>query len=97
MDDDSTRRYGHRPEHVSDDDQRERDGVYPTEYDLEGSEAMAQRDELERQVVTLYQDAESWLQNTNDPDAQEIFDLISNLHERLGNPPETDEVPTTTT
>ena len=88
MDDDSTARYGHRPEHISDDDQRERDGVYPTEYDLEGEEAMAQRDELERQVATLIQDAEDWLQNSNEPDAQEIYNLMMELHERLGNPPE---------
>lgn len=88
MDDDSTERYGHRPEHVSYDDERERDGVYPTEYDLEGEEAMAQRDELERQVAALIQDAEDWLQNTTDPDAQEIYDLMAELHARLGNPPE---------
>ncbi len=91
MDDDSIARYGHRPEHVSDDDQRERDGVYPTEYDLVGEEAMAQRDELERQVAVLIQDAEDWLQNSNEPDAQEIYNLMLELHERLGNPPEEGE------
>lgn len=88
MDDDSTARYGNRPEHISDDDQRERDGVYPTEYDLQGTEAMAQRDELERQMQTLIRDAENWLQNTNEPDAQEIYDLMLEVYERLGSPPE---------
>lgn len=92
MDDSSTKQYGHRPEHVSDDDQRERDGVHPTEYDLEGTEAMAQRDELERQMEVLVQDAEGWLQNTNDPDAQAIYNLMTELHDRLGNPPESGEV-----
>ena len=88
MDPDSPARYGNRPEHISDDDQRERDGVHPTEYDLQGTEAMAQRDELERQMQTLIHDAENWLQNSNEPDAQEIYDLMLDLHERLGNPPE---------
>lgn len=92
MNDSSAKRYGHRPEHISDDDQRERDGVHPTEYDLEGTEAMAQRDELERQMALLVRDAESWLQNTNDPDAQDIYNLMTELHERLGDPPERGEV-----
>ena len=89
--DNGAKRYGHRPEHISDDDQRERDGVHPTEYDLEGTEAMAQRDELERQVEVLVRDAESWLQNTNDPDAQEIYSLMTELYERLGKPLESGE------
>ena len=88
MNNDGPTRYGHRPENISDDDQRERDGVHPTEYDLQGTEAMAQRDELERQMQTLIRDAENWLQNTNEPDAQEIYDLMLDLYERLGNPPE---------
>ena len=65
--------------------------MYPTEYDLVGEEAMAQRDELERQVAALIQDAEDWLQNSNEPDAQEIYDLMMELHDRLGNPPEEGE------
>ena len=88
---DSPKQYGHRPEHISDDDQRERDGVHPTEYDLEGTEAVAQRDELERQVEVLVRDAESWLQNTKDPDAQSIYNLMTELYERLGKPPESSE------
>ena len=85
------KRYGHRPEKISDDDQRERDGVHPTEYDLEGTEAMAQRDELERQMESLIRDAEGWLQNSNEPDAQEIYNLMTEVYERLGNPPESGE------
>jgi len=88
---DSPKRYGQRPEHISDDDQCERDGVHPTEYDLEGTEATAQRDELGRQVEVLVRDAESWLQNSNDPDAQEIYNLMTELYERLGKPPESGE------
>ena len=88
MDDDTPTRYGQRPEMISDDDERERDGVYPDEYDLEGQEAMAQRDELERQVAQLVLDADTWLQNTSDPDAQTIYDLLLEVHEMLGNPPE---------
>ena len=91
-DSDNNQAYGHRPEHVSDDDQRERDGVYPTEYDLQGTEAMAQRDELERQMQAIVQDAENWLQNTKESDAQEIYNMMLELHERLGNPPESGEV-----
>ena len=49
---------------------------------------MAQRDELERQMQTLIRDAENRLQNTSEPDAQEIYDLMVDLYERLGNPPE---------
>lgn len=89
MDDEETlERYGHREGMISDDDERERDGVYPTEYDLSGEEAMAQRDELERQVGQLVLDAETWLENTTDADAQEIYDLLVELHDMLGNPPE---------
>ena len=91
MNDTSNAAYGKRPTMISDDDQRERDGLHPTEYDLKGTEAMAQRDELERQVQTLLQDAQDWLQNSQDPDAQEIFDGIQELAERIGNPPETNE------
>lgn len=89
MDDDTPTPYGQRPERISDDDERERDGVYPNEYDLEGEEAMAQRDELERQVAQLVLDAETWLENTTDPDAQDIYDLLLELHDLLGSPPET--------
>jgi hypothetical protein len=89
MDDENTLKpYGEREGMVSDDDERERDGVYPTEYDLEGEEAMAQRDELERQVAQLVLDAETWLENTTDPDARQIYDLLLEVHDLLGNPPE---------
>lgn len=91
MNDTSDASYGHRPTMVSDDDQRERDGLHPTEYDLQGNEAMAQRDELERQVQELLQGTEDWLQNSKDPDAQDIYSLVQDLAERLGNPPETNE------
>ena len=88
MNDTSNAAYGHRPTMISDDDQRERDGIHPTEYDLEGNEAMAQRDELERQAQQLLQDTQNWLQNSNDSDAREIYDLAEDLASRLGNPPE---------
>jgi hypothetical protein len=89
MDDENTLKpYGAREGMVSDDDERERDGVYPTEYDLEGEEAMAQRDELERQVAQLVLDTETWLENTTDPDARQIYDLLLEVHDLLGNPPE---------
>ncbi len=91
MDEDTPTPYGKRPEMVSDDDERERDGVYPNEYDLIGEEAMAQRDELERQVAQIVLDAETWLANTTDPDAQDIYNLFIEAHDLLGNPPEEGE------
>lgn len=86
-DDNSYVDYGHRPDAISDDDQRERDGIHPTEYDI-GGEAVAQRHELERMVEDLIESAEDWLENTEDSDAREIYQLMRDLHERLGDAPE---------
>ena len=91
-DDTDPRDYGHRPEFISDDDQRERDGIHPTEYDIAG-EGAALRHELERQMEDLIEDAQDWLQNTSDPDAQGIYDAMVDLYERLGNSPEESEAP----
>ena len=48
-------------------------------------------------METLIEDAQDWLQNTSDPDAQGIYDTMIDLYERLGNSPEESEAPATST
>ena len=89
MNDTNNAPYGQRPEAISDDDQRERDGLHPTEYDL-GGEAVAQRHEIERQLESLLESADDWLANTNDSDARTIVERLRDVYDMLGNAPEED-------
>jgi vacuolar-type H+-ATPase subunit E/Vma4 len=74
--------------YLHDDVERERDGVHPTPFTAQSEEARARRNELERQLETLIRDTESWLQDTDDDDAEDILRLMQDLYEMLGNPPE---------
>jgi hypothetical protein len=49
---------------------------------------MADRDELARRMEDLVADAYDWLGRAEDEDAQEIYDTLVDLSERLGNPSE---------
>ncbi len=44
--------------------------------------------ELARRLEELVADAYDWLGRAEDEDAQEIYDTLVDLSERLGNPPE---------
>lgn len=74
--------------YLHDDDEYERDGVHPTGYTMQSEEARAKRHELERQLEALIRDAESWLEDSQDDDAEEIVERMRELYDMLGNPPE---------
>jgi hypothetical protein len=54
-------------------------------------EQIAVRDELAERFESLVADVHEWLLDTNDPDAQSIYDDLVDLAERIGRPlPDTD-------
>ena len=71
----------------SDDDDPWGDGIHDTPL-TKRYEDMADRDELARRLEDLVADAYDWLGRSEDDDAQEIYDTLLDLSERLGNPPE---------
>ena len=71
----------------SDDDDPWGDGIHDTPL-TKRYEDMADRDELARRMEDLVADAYDWLGRAEDEDAQEIYDTLVDLSERLGNPPE---------
>ena len=70
-----------------DDDDPWGDGIHDTPL-TKRYEDMADRDELARRLEDLVADAYDWLGRGEDEDAQEIYDTLVNLSERLGNPSE---------
>lgn len=70
-----------------DDDDPWGDGIHDTPL-TKRYEDMADRDELARRLEDLVADAYDWLGRAEDEDAQEIYDTLVNLSERLGNPSE---------
>jgi hypothetical protein len=75
------------PPRTHDDDDPWGDGIHDTPM-VKRYEDMADRDELARRVEELVADAYDWLGRAQDPDAQEIYDTLLDVSERLGNPPE---------
>lgn len=71
----------------SDDDDPWGDGIHDTPL-TKRYEDMADRDELARRLEDLVADAYDWVGRGEDPDAQEIYDTLVDLSERLGNPSE---------
>ena len=63
------------------------DGVHETPLTQE-YEGMAERADLARTLEDLAADAYDWAQRTEDADAQEIYETLADLAERVGNPPE---------
>ncbi|MEX2534833.1 MAG: hypothetical protein WD273_04455 [Trueperaceae bacterium] len=63
------------------------DGIHDTPL-TKRYEDMADRDELARRLEDLVADAYDWLGRAEDDDAQEIYDTLVNVSERLGNPSE---------
>jgi tryptophanyl-tRNA synthetase len=77
--------------YLSDDPDAQRDGVHQTVLDSQRRNA-ALRDELARQLETLLEDTQDWLELTSDDDAEEIYNLMTDLYERLGEPREDTDV-----
>ena len=71
----------------SDDDDPWGDGIHDTPL-TKRYEDMADRDELARRMEELVADAYDWLGRAEDEDAQEIYDTLVDVSERLGNPSE---------
>lgn len=77
--------------YLSDDPDAQRDGVHQTVLDSQRRSA-AMRDELARQLEALLEDTQDWLNLTSDDDAEEIYNLMNDLYERLGEPREDTDV-----
>ncbi|MEX2541185.1 MAG: hypothetical protein WD314_05230 [Trueperaceae bacterium] len=75
------------PPRMHDDDDPWGDGIHDTPM-VKRYEDMADRDELARRVEELVADAYDWLGRAEDADAQEIYDTLLDVSERLGNPSE---------
>lgn len=71
----------------SDDDDPWGDGIHDTPL-TKRYEDMADRDELARRLEELVADAYDWVGRAEDADAQEIYDTLVDVSERLGNPSE---------
>ena len=72
----------------SDDEARERDGNasdVPHMLDEESNEA-ARRDALARQMEDLIADAQDWMEMSQSEEAREIYNTLTDVYERLGNP-----------
>lgn len=70
-----------------DDDDPWGDGISDTPL-VSRYEDMADRDELARRLEDLVADAYDWAARSEEDDAQEIYDVLLSVSERLGNPPE---------
>lgn len=73
--------------YMSDDDERERDGIHNVYLSEEARQA-GKRNLLIRKVADLERDALDWLEFTEDADAQGVYDLIAQLRDMLGEAPE---------
>ena len=73
--------------YTHDDPDRQRDGVHDVPF-MEEYENVARRDELARRMDDTVAAARSWAQESNEPDAQEIVDLLVEASDRLGRPTE---------
>ena len=69
--------------YTHDDPDRQRDGVHDVPF-TEEFENVARRDEIVRQVDDTLQAARSWARESNEPDAQQIVDLLVEASDRLG-------------
>ena len=71
--------------YLSSDPDRESDGVHSTPLDTD-NQAQALRDDLAEELEDLLATAETWVDLSNDSDAQAIYDLLADAYERLGSP-----------
>ncbi len=71
--------------YMSDDDEFERDGTNEVVID-EYNESVARRDELARQLEDLVASALEWSEISDDEDAQQIYEDLADLYERVNGP-----------
>lgn len=80
--------------YTHDDPDRQRDGLRDVPF-MEEFEDVARRDELIRQLDDTVATARSWAEQSKEPDAQEIVDLLVEASDRLGQPTEETSIETT--
>ena len=71
--------------YLSDDDEFERDGTNEVVID-EYNESVARRDEIARQLEDLVASALEWSEISEDEDAQQIYEDLADLYERVNGP-----------
>lgn len=77
--------------YLSDDSERERDGVTATPL-TSAYENIALRDDLASKLEILVEDARAWSEVSEDEDAEEIYLALVDIYDRLGEPlDETDD------
>ena len=77
--------------YTSDDPDRQRDGVHETPIS-EGYEQIALRDELARKLESVVADAADWARESREDDAQQIYDDLRDIYDRIAEPlEETDD------
>lgn len=73
--------------YLSDDDERERDGVH-NPYLSDNETSAASRNDIVRQLENVEQDILDWLESSEDKDARTAYTMIVKLREFLGETPE---------
>ena len=76
---------GDETPYMSDDDEFERDGTHEIAID-ELSESTARRDEIARRLEDLVATALEWSEISEDEDAQDIYEALADLYERVSVP-----------
>jgi hypothetical protein len=81
---------GDETPYMSDDDEFERDGTHTLLTD--GNESQAMRDDIARRLEELLETTLEWSELSEDEDAQEIYEDLADLSERVRAPlEETDD------
>ncbi len=71
--------------YMSDDDEFERDGTHEIAID-ELSEERSRRDDLARRLEDIVASALEWSEISEDEDAQDIYEALANIYERVSLP-----------
>ena len=82
---------GDETPYMSDDDEFERDGTHEIAID-ELSEERSRRDDLARRLEDIVASALEWSEISEDEDAQDIYEALADIYERVSLPlEETDD------
>ena len=76
---------GDETPYMTDDDEFERDGTHEIAIN-ELSEEAARRDEIARRLEDLVATALEWSEISDDEDAQDIYEALADLYERVSEP-----------
>ncbi len=76
---------GDETPYMSDDDEFERDGTHEIAID-ELSEERSRRDDIARRLEDLVASALEWSEISEDEDAQDIYEALADIYERVSEP-----------